>query len=96
MFLMALIYHFLQPKPPILGMVNVQEISQDFLHHLAMQTLTKDQQTKQIELFGQTLNEELYRLSKEVVLFESREVVTPLPDYTDELKQSISNAFNPN
>ncbi|MFA6038140.1 MAG: TrbI F-type domain-containing protein [Legionellales bacterium] len=92
MFFMLLVYHFVQPKSPRLGMANIQEISQNFLHHLAAQNLTKEQQTKHLEIFGRALNDELNRLSKEVILFESSEVVTPLADYTDELKQSIFKA----
>lgn len=93
MFFMLLIYHFAQPKTPKLGMINVQEISQDFLEFLAVQTMTKEAQTSQIEAFGHALDAELTRLSKEVVLFESHQVVTPLPDYTEELKQAISQAL---
>ena len=93
MLLMLLIYHCTQPKSIKFGMANIQEISQDFIHYLATQTLTKEQQTKQLEIFGQTLNGELNRLSKEVILFESHQVVTPVPDYTDELKQEISQVL---
>ncbi|MFA6038456.1 MAG: TrbI F-type domain-containing protein [Legionellales bacterium] len=93
MFFMLLIYHFVQPKVPKLGMVNIQEISQDFLEFLAAQTMAKEEQTYYIETFGHALDAELTRLSKEVVLFESHQVVTPLPDYTEELKQAISQAL---
>lgn len=92
--LLLSIYHFLQPKPQKFGMINIQEISQDFLQFIAIQTLTKEQQAKQIEIFGKTLSDEINKLSKEVVLFESREVVTPLPDYTKDLKYAIAEAFN--
>jgi hypothetical protein len=90
---LLMIYHVAQPKPPKLGMVNMQEISQDFLGFLAAQTMTKEEQTYQLETFGRILDAELARLSKKVVLFEARQVVTPLPDYTEELKQAISQAM---
>lgn len=92
--LLLLVYHFAQPKTPKLGMVNIQEVSQDFLEFLAAQTMTKEEQTYQIETFGSALDAELSRLSKKVVLFEARQVVTPLPDYTEELKHTISQALH--
>ncbi len=83
-------YHFLQPKPLTLGMINLHDINQSFIYFLAQQDLTDAQKSVWLERFSNALNEEVEQISKNTVLFSAQQVVTPLPDYTSHIKVGIS------
>ncbi len=78
---------------PQFGMVDVHEINQSFVVYLAQAELTDEQKSRMLLLYSEALNDELERIGDKTILFSSNQVVTPLEDYTPQIKTVISDAL---
>ncbi len=75
------------------GMVDVYEINQSFVAYVAQADLSDEQKSQMLAVYSDALSDELERIGERVILFSSNQVVTPLEDYTRQVKVAISDAL---